>query len=159
MIVETGYYHAYQPDNVTYDYSSTYPISPEGQLAFTQALINAIKPYKNVVGLYWWWPEANEYGLNWSTKRVTDSWYNAGLWDNQTGRAMPALYALKDYNPTPGDLNEDTKIDITDLNLLINVILGISDPLDNVGNPDLNVDGSVDVTDLNLLINLILEAR
>ena len=41
--------------------------------------------------------EANEYGLDWNTKRVTDNWYNAGLFDNQTGKALPALYVLKDF--------------------------------------------------------------
>lgn len=159
MIVETGYYHAYQPSDVTFDYSGTYPISPDGQLAFAEALIKALKPYKNVVGIYWWWPEANEYGLNWATKRVTDAWYNAGLWDNSTGRAMPALYALKDYNPAQGDLNEDQKVDVTDLNLLINILLGTADPLDNPGNPDLNSDGNADISDLNQIINILLTQR
>ena len=47
--------------------------------------------------MFWWWMEANEYGLDWNTKRVTDNWYNAGLFDNQTGRAEPALSVLKDF--------------------------------------------------------------
>ena len=42
-------------------------------------------------------PEANEYGLDWNTKRVTDEWYNAGLFDNQTGKAMQSLYELKTF--------------------------------------------------------------
>lgn len=156
MIVETGYYHAYQPDNVTFDYSATYPITPAGQLAFTQDMIKAVKAYKNVIGIYWWWPEANEYGLNWSTKRVTDAWYNAGLWDNSTGRAMPALYALKDYLPAAGDINDDTTVDITDLNLLINQLLAVDDPYNFPGSGDMNRDGKIDITDLNVLINQIL---
>ena len=98
MIVETGYYHAWQPNgNDIIDLSALYPITPEGQLAFTKALIETLKKHKNVNGLYWWWAEANEYGLDWNTKRVTDEWYNAGLFDNQTGKAMPALYELKNF--------------------------------------------------------------
>lgn len=97
MIVETGYYHAWQPSDVSYDLSSTYPITAEGQKQFTDALIETLNSVNNVNGLFWWWPEANEYGLNWSTKRVTDNWYNAGLWDNQTGKALPALYELKRF--------------------------------------------------------------
>ena len=97
MIVETGYYHAWQPSDVSYDLSSTYPITAEGQKQFTAALIETLNSVNNVNGLFWWWPEANEYGLNWSTKRVTDNWYNAGLWDNQTGKALPALYELKRF--------------------------------------------------------------
>ena len=97
MIVETGYYHAWQPSDVSYDLSSTYPITAEGQKQFTDSLIETLNSVNNVNGLFWWWPEANEYGLNWSTKRVTDNWYNAGLWDNQTGKALPALYELKRF--------------------------------------------------------------
>ncbi|MBR1544246.1 MAG: glycosyl hydrolase 53 family protein [Muribaculaceae bacterium] len=94
MIVECGYYHKWFPSDVNYDYSSTYPITHAGQEAFTKALIETLMKHDNVTGLYWWWPEANEFGLDWNTKRVTNAWYNAGLWDNETGRALPALYAL-----------------------------------------------------------------
>ncbi len=94
MIVESGYYHKWPPSNVNFDYSDTYPNTQAGQEAFTKALIEALMRHSNVTGLYWWWPESNEYGLDWNTKRVTDAWYNAGLWDNETGRALPALYAL-----------------------------------------------------------------
>ena len=54
--------------------------------------------HPQVNGLLWWFPEANEYGLDWATKRVTDNWYNASLFDNETGRALPALYELKNFN-------------------------------------------------------------
>ncbi|MBQ2166603.1 MAG: glycosyl hydrolase 53 family protein, partial [Bacteroidaceae bacterium] len=97
MIVETGYYHDWQPSDVKFDLSQTYPITAQGQKQFTDALIEILKGVSNVNGLFWWWPEANEYGLNWSTKRVTDNWYNAGLWDNQTGKAMPAVESLKKF--------------------------------------------------------------
>jgi arabinogalactan endo-1,4-beta-galactosidase len=46
--------------------------------------------------------EANEYGLNWNTQRVTDNWYNAGLFDNETGKALSALSSLKDFIGTTG---------------------------------------------------------
>jgi len=97
MVVETGYYHNWQPSSVTYDYSSTYAISDDGQLAFTNALIDMLNTHKSVTGLFWWWPEANEYGLDWNTKRVTDNWYNAGLFDNETGKARQALSVIKNF--------------------------------------------------------------
>ena len=97
MIVEAGYYHDWQPSNVSYDLSATYPITGEGQEAFTKDLIKTVNKYASVKGLFWWWMEANEYGLNWDTQRVTRGWYNAGLFDNQTGRAEPALYVLRDF--------------------------------------------------------------
>ena len=97
MLVEVGYYHDWQPNDVSYNLSSTYPINGEGQKAFTDALITLLNKHASVNGLFWWWMEANEYGLNWATQRVTDSWYNAGLFDNQNGKALPALYILKDF--------------------------------------------------------------
>ena len=97
MLVEVGYYHDWQPGNVSYDLSKTYPVNGEGQKAFTEALIETVNQHANVSGLFWWWMEANEYGLDWNTKRVTDQWYNAGLFDNQNGRAEPALYVLKNF--------------------------------------------------------------
>ena len=97
MIVETGYFHHWQPSNVSYDLSGTYPISPEGQKAFTEALINILNDHAHVCGLFWWMMEANEKGLDWNTQRVTDGWYNAGLFDNETGKAMPAITILKNF--------------------------------------------------------------
>ena len=97
MLVEVGYYHDWQPENVTHNLSGTYPINGEGQKKFTEALIETVNKHANVNGLFWWFMEANEYGLDWNTNRVTRDWYNAGLFDNRTGRAEPALYVLKNF--------------------------------------------------------------
>ena len=99
QIVETGYYHKWYPDNATYKISTfpNWPATDAGQKQFTQDLIAMLNNHSSVDGLYWWFPEANEYGLDWNTQRVTDNWYNAGLFDNETGRSMSALYILKDF--------------------------------------------------------------
>ncbi len=99
MIVETGYCYHYAITG-DYDLSSTWPITYEGQRKFTADLVARLKPYGKVKGLFWWFPEANEYGLGgnyWNTLHVNDAWYNAGLWDHETGRALPALYELKSF--------------------------------------------------------------
>ena len=96
QIVETGYYHIYYPDDAKYTFSQ-WPVTDAGQLQFTKDLIAMLNNHAKVDGLYWWFPEANECGLNWNTKRVTDNWYNAGLFDNQSGKAMQALYELKTF--------------------------------------------------------------
>ena len=99
MIVETGYCYHYAISG-DYDLSSTWPITAEGQRKFTEDLINRLKPYSKVKGLFWWFPEANEYGLGgsyWNQLHVNDAWYNAGLWNHETGRATPALYELKNF--------------------------------------------------------------
>ena len=98
MIVETGYSYHYSIGDL--DYSSTWPLTCEGQRKFTADLITKLKPYAKVKGLFWWFPEANEYGLGgnyWSVLHVNDNWYNAGLWDHANGKALPALYELKHF--------------------------------------------------------------
>lgn len=108
MLVETGYYHDWQPSTVDYDLSAQFPITGEGQKAFTSALINTLSGHKNVKGLFWWFLEANEKGLDWNTKRVTKEWYNAGLFDNSTGKAEPALSVLKDFLGTTDGISSVT---------------------------------------------------
>lgn len=95
MIVETGY-PAQWSMNGEYDYSSTFPISDAGQAAFTDSLINMLHEYGQVTGLFWWFPEANEYGVDYRNS-VTSSWYNATLFDNNTGRAFSALSVLSHF--------------------------------------------------------------
>jgi len=98
MIVETGYSYHYKLGEL--DYSSTWPLTYSGQEAYTTDLIALLKQHGMVNGLLWWFPEANEYGLggsNWSILHVTSGWYNAGLWDHETGCALPALYQLKTF--------------------------------------------------------------
>lgn len=93
MIVETGCAYHYQVG----DDDTGYPLTYEGQRSFTADLIATLRQHGAVSGLFWWFPEANEYGLNWNTQHVTDKWYNAGLFDNETGRALPALYELTHF--------------------------------------------------------------
>ena len=103
MIVETGCGYHYTVGDKDKQY---YPLTYEGQRKFTTDLVTMLNNHQNVTGLFWWFLEANEYGLDWNTKRVTDGWYNASLFDNETGRALPALYELKNF------LEGDTGIDI-----------------------------------------------
>ncbi|MBO4718911.1 MAG: glycosyl hydrolase 53 family protein [Prevotella sp.] len=94
MIVETGCAYHYEVGDKDKQY---YPLTYEGQRQFTADLITMLNKHQHVNGLFWWFLEANEYGLDWNTKRVTDDWYNASLFDNETGRALPALYELRNF--------------------------------------------------------------
>ena len=94
MVVETGCGYRWKMGDNDTGYALTY----EGQRKFTADLIDTLKKHQHVNGLFWWFLEANEYGLNWNTQRVTDGWYNASLFDNETGRALPALYELKKFS-------------------------------------------------------------
>ena len=155
MVVETGYYHKWQPGDVKFDYSSTYPISDEGQRKFAADLIELLKKHKNVNGLVWWWLEANEKGINWQ-QAVTKDWYNAGLFDNETGRALPALYELKsltegDVETVKGDVNGDGTVDVADISAIISMMAGTA----TYENADVNGDGTVDVADISAVITIM----
>ena len=55
-----------------------------------------------------------------------------------------------------GDVNLDGLTDISDINLLINVMLGRQDASLLYGDPDVTGDGRVDVGDVNAVINAML---
>ena len=52
-----------------------------------------------------------------------------------------------------GDINGDGKVDIADVNAIINMMLG---KVEAVPAADLNGDGNVDISDVNAIINLML---
>ena len=107
QIVETGYPHAYYPTGATYDLQSIWPATEAGQKAFTEQLVATLNAHSNVNGLYWWFPEANEYGINY-TNCVTTSWYNCGWWDNANGQVMDALFVMPDFLDGSGDEPSDS---------------------------------------------------
>ena len=110
MIVETGYGFEWAVGS-TYDLSGTWPISEEGQKSFTIDLINMLNKHDKVNGLFWWYPE---YTLNnivfkngsedWS-KNFTAGYWNAALFHYKTGKALAALYEMKDFVGTSGMLD------------------------------------------------------
>ena len=89
-IVETGYSYAWSIGG-TFDYQSTYPYTEEGQRQFTADLITKLNAHTSVKGLFWWWPEDN------GNKQVTNSWWNAALYNHNTGKPYAALYELKNF--------------------------------------------------------------
>lgn len=102
QIVETGYPHAYYPSGASYDLQSTWPATEAGQKAFATALIEMLNAHATVNGLYWWFPEANEYGINY-VNHVTTDWYNCGWWDNQNGQLMDALLEMPAFLDNSSD--------------------------------------------------------
>lgn len=97
QIVETAYPHTSYPDDAKFNYTSTYPATETGQKNYAIDLIKVLNKHSSVNGLYWWWPEANEYWRNDGAAQVTANWYNKGLWDNNTGKATAALYELNRF--------------------------------------------------------------
>ncbi len=93
MIVETAYtYNEWGDDNATADISD-YPPTPAGQDLFLAHLISTLKEYKNVTGLFYWFPE--ETNIDWRCIYRMD--LNRGLFDKETGESMPGLVRMKEF--------------------------------------------------------------
>ncbi|MBR2242795.1 MAG: glycosyl hydrolase 53 family protein, partial [Prevotella sp.] len=90
MMVETGYSYAWAIGS-DFNYSSTYPYTEEGQRRFTADLIALLNKHASVNGLFWWWPEDN------GNKDVTQRWWNAALYNHDTGKPYAAFYELKQF--------------------------------------------------------------
>ena len=99
MIVETGYSYAWSIGN-DFNYTATYPYTEEGQRQFTADLIAMLNKHQEVKGLFWWWPEDN------GNKNVTAHWWNAALYDHNTGKPFAAFYELKNF--VGGDTSVNT---------------------------------------------------
>lgn len=96
MIVETAAYYSHENDRWAKgeeQYGEFYPISVEGQRIFTHELVAELRRHSNVTGLFWWFPEENGSKEN----SVTDGWLNRGLFDNHTGKVLPAMQELRKF--------------------------------------------------------------
>jgi arabinogalactan endo-1,4-beta-galactosidase len=93
QIVETAYCYQYKPKDWDAD-SCPWAVTPEGQADFVRDLIAELKKHANVNGLYWWFPEENGNGPN---NSVIGGWLNRGLWNNDSHKALPALYEMKNF--------------------------------------------------------------
>ena len=115
MIVETGYCYAWpltDKDNNgkedEYDYTSTYPYTEEGQRHFTADLVAKLNNHSSVKGLLWWWPEDN------GNKNVTNKWWNAALYNHNTGQPYAAFYELKNFLDGSTAITENLRESIAD---------------------------------------------
>ena len=151
MIVETGYSYAWALDGTTFDYTATYPYTEEGQRQFTANLITMLNKHESVKGLFWWWPEDN------GNKGVTDKWWNAAIYNHDTGKPYAAFYELKNFLPN-GDANDDGKVNVTDIVAVVNFIMGTIPEVFNKNAADMNNDGYINVTDIVKIVNFIMEA-
>lgn len=101
QIVETAYYYQYFPTEQTYENTtSTWAASPSGQQKYIESLISTLNEHPHVTGLYYWCPEENGCGgASWNANRIViTDWINRGLWDNNSHKALPALFSLKQFN-------------------------------------------------------------
>jgi surface protein len=116
-------------------------------------------------------------GNAWSTAKVTASTnmfrnctslvggrgttYNASNPQDKTyahidgGTANPGYFSEKGA-ALRGDVNNDGKVDVTDVNIVVNIILGKDQASNYDGRADVNNSGGVDVSDVNTIVNIVL---
>lgn len=106
----------------------------------------------------WLWPNkyvASDYAdeiaymKDWITERI--AWM-----DTQMGYTAPPL-PPPPPPVAPGDVNGDGQINIADINMLIDIILGGHYVEDVIARADYNEDGEVNIADVMALINYILK--
>lgn len=66
---------------------------------------------------------------------------------------MLAISDLELIAPVLGDLNDDGNVDVDDLNIILNMMLGNIDKADVA---DITGDGNIDIDDVNAIINIML---
>ena len=58
-----------------------------------------------------------------------------------------------------GDVNHDGAVNVTDVTLLVNYLLGYPQPIFFIENADVNEDHDINITDVTSLVNLVLNAQ
>ena len=88
------------------------------------------------------------------TNANSDGTWSYSLFENTT---FCQFVAYKPYRFLLGDLNHDGYVNITDVVLLVNYVLGAEDTNVVEQEADLNSDGEVNITDVVTLTNMILD--
>lgn len=92
----------------------------------------------------------NLSGLTLSTDYVVQ--VQAVLANGKTSEWSPVVKFTTLETAKPGDVNEDGEVNIADVTMLVNVILGNAE----AENADINADGTIDIADVTALVNIIL---
>ena len=78
-----------------------------------------------------------------------DAYQNASGWE--------VFFNIYEYDVVfKGDVNGDSEVDITDVNILLNIVLGKDSASKYGGRADVDGNGIIDITDVNTALNLVL---
>lgn len=83
----------------------------------------------------------------------TNGTYNISATYSSFIRTIPLVV---DYDVPAGDINGDGNIDVSDINILVGIMLGMDSPDNYAGRAYITDDNVIDISDVNALINLVL---
>ncbi len=83
-------------------------------------------------------------------------YFSAGEQIKCKGTSTHTLYFPTEPEYKAGDVNGDGTVDIADVNIIINVMLGKAQASDYPGDANVDGQGGVDISDVNAVINLML---
>ena len=96
------------------------------------------------------WPEV--YGWECTDSRDVNGDGRCDFWDY-----MIVYFCVENgWKYIRGDINGDYKVDVSDVNAVINIMLGKTQASDFPGEPNVDGQGNVDVSDVNKIINIML---
>ena len=83
-------------------------------------------------------------------------YYSNGEMVRSTATATYKVVFAGGDKPTKGDINGDGKVDISDVNIIIDVMLGKNQDASTKAKADVTGDGKVDIADVNAVIDIML---
>lgn len=122
---------------------------------------NYILPYRfgaelNGDGDFWITDALLNTALNLGADGTTRAFrLEKGEWDLKVDMSARTLTVTKVQQVIPGDVDGSGTVDVSDVNLVVNIILGKAQ-FANYPNADVDGNGTVDVTDVNAVVNIIL---
>ena len=88
------------------------------------------------------------------------SWYGQAYLKLSSAQASGVDEVYTNLWPKPtalrGDINGDNSVDVADINIIINIMLGLDSASNYIGDANVDGEGGIDVSDVNVLINIIL---
>ena len=129
---------------------------------FASAAAGSVNVYAQTVGYYWngtastphWVRPTSAHNMAVGTAYLKLSSAEAGTFTDIYSNLWP-----KPNTPTPGkkgDVDGNTVVDVQDLNILINIVLGKDSASKYGGRANVDGQGGIDVQDINALTNILV---
>ena len=120
--------------------------------------INATNVYSQTVGYYW---DSNNKKFvkptgTYNTPATTAYLKVSSSESGSKSEIYTNLWPKQSTNYKKGDVNGDGDVDVTDINILINIMLGKDNANNYNGRANVNGEGGIDVSDINATINAML---